>query len=389
MLGKINEIRDCKNAGAHYTKYAWVTVIFNGHSYMPGTLVTAQSLRDVGTKYDIVCMVDDSISDEALDALCTVYDRIFKVKLIKTNTAVYLTKKQQGLYGSWIDVSCTKWAALYLTCYDKVILTDTDVVALKNADELFELNAPAAEFNNLWAQPFRRDGLFNPYVTKKQFKLGEGLKHGDKVPPDVWKTITQRFIEHNKHARSKRITFAPGGFLVLLKPSAKDADDYISWLTSHDSYPQKETFSSGVDEVSLFEFYTNVKNQAWYNIHENYSLIPWGKPNVDKSEVYMYHYMGKKPWTMKRGEWPDLADWYSVADRLTVMHPKLRTWFNGADSQVITGGGDIRGIHATNLCEYAILFAIFILVLAVVIYCCEKLLRDTGVDKGRPTLTRG
>ena len=63
-----------------FTKYAYVYVIFGGDRYVPGVYLSAYSLKKLNTKYDIVCMVTDDVSNEAIQHLKPVVDRIIKIK---------------------------------------------------------------------------------------------------------------------------------------------------------------------------------------------------------------------------------------------------------------------------------------------------------------------
>jgi len=301
-------IKEFKIFSRQPAKYAWTTVLFNGDLYLPGAMVVAQSLRDVQTAHDIVCMVDQSVSDTAVDSLYNAFDRVFLVDTIRTNSGLHFTNKQRNYYSAWIDTSCTKWNALYLVDYDKVIYIDSDHVVSQNMDNLAELGTPAAVFSTPWAYPYAHGGYFNPYIIAHMLK--NDIPHGAKISATLWRTI----------ATSRRVTFAPCSSLAVIKPSISDAEQYTSWITSQIQYCANANIASGIDEVSIFEYYAGMKGMQWSNIHQQYSAIPWKTKwaNPKTHTIYAHHYFGEKPWLMNRSQWPDLEEWYTVADRLGI-----------------------------------------------------------------------
>lgn len=49
-------------------KAAWVTLLTK-EAYVPGALVVSQGFKDVGSIYPFVCMVTDTLSEDARDVL--------------------------------------------------------------------------------------------------------------------------------------------------------------------------------------------------------------------------------------------------------------------------------------------------------------------------------
>ena len=60
-------------------------------------------------------------------------------------------KKRQQLYSqTFTSTIFTKWNCLTLAEYDKIVCVDADVAFQTNADDLFDLPAPAGTFDNPW-----------------------------------------------------------------------------------------------------------------------------------------------------------------------------------------------------------------------------------------------
>jgi len=270
------------------TRYAYVTLLMKGDAYLSGLRALSASLHATGTAYDLVCMITPDVDGELVAPLVTT---VQQVEYLNYETKELKTVKQRQTYGSWIASSYTKWAALTLTSYEKVLFLDLDVVVLENLDALFELQAPAATFSNAWAQPYLkgRGALFNPYSE---------LKHGDSVPAVA---IAQGLMR----------SFVLIGTTVLLQPSLADFAAYQEMVQSQQPYGREGCYS-GSDEQSLASFYQT----QWTHIGQRYNMIPWHQkswlPVGETSAVA--HYSGQKPWLQKRDAWPDLALWWQYHD---------------------------------------------------------------------------
>ena len=293
------------------SKYAWVTLVMKGDSYIPGALTTGYSLKYNRDKYelnnknnndfnyiDIVCMVTNDVSIIARNRLLTVFDHVIEVPYIQYKCQNLRTLKQQNLYDSWVEVSFTKWNCLSFIQYEKVCFIDADKIVLTNIDEIFSFPTPAGTFSSPWSEPFiaysankhqKGNGLPNPYAE---------LQHGDIVP---FSSIDKGLLN----------SFVVIGTMVLLKPDMKDFEDFQKFLEAKAPFGTK-SFSM-MDEQSITMFYHNRKIN-WTFIHQRYNYIPWQRhwlTDVDAPKVF--HYFGKKVWSLPRdNRWPDVEVWWQI-----------------------------------------------------------------------------
>jgi hypothetical protein len=280
-----------------------------GDAYIPGALVVAHSLRAVKTRYALVCMVTDDVTDGARKQLATQYDAVIEVPYIVHAVRKMATKKQDELYASWVDRSFTKWNCLALA-YARVAFVDADMVFTTNCDELFELKPPAAVFSSPWSRPWCRGGLTNPYLARG----ATDLQHAAVVP---CRTVLSAL---------EQVTFVGGGFLVVLSTSAGALAALRRLLDAQPIYGASHKTVSGADEAAICELYA-AAGVPWTNIHQRYAAIPW-KKKWTGGNARALHYQGRKPWDMAVGEWPDLADWWRVANALVDSLPDLRVLFD-------------------------------------------------------------
>ena len=272
--------------------YAYVTLVMKGDAYIPGALVTAASIKNSGSKYPTVCMITHDVSEEAKTALEIVFDEVVTVPYITHECLPMKTKKQDGMYGSWADNGFTKWNALNLTKYKKVLFVDADQIVLSNIDSLFDMSTPAGTFSSPWAA-----GKYNiPNIYGK-------LNHGDKVDCD---TITKALNNGS---------IVEIAAMVLLSPSVEDYNGFLSMLANWEGPFGFDSYSM-YDEQSIAWYYCT-KKQPWYYLHQRYNYILWHTQWLEPGDTpYTLHYFGSedKPWKISRNKWPDLEVWWTLAN---------------------------------------------------------------------------
>jgi lipopolysaccharide biosynthesis glycosyltransferase len=259
--------------------YAYVFLCMKGDSYVPGVICAAESIRRSGSKYDIVCMVTDDVSDDAISTLKTI-SRVVNIKLLKFITLDMKTKRQMELYESWFNESYTKWNSLQLTEYEKILFVDADMLVIQNIDHLFNLPAPAATFSTPWAKEFDHTSTFD--------LAGYPTGHGDVV----------------SHTTIKK-SLSNGGYtfiasLVLLEPKKDSFTEFIKMMSTFETFGFNNY--STPDEQSLAYFYAS-QNINWTHIHQKYNFIVhkinWIRNHSKITVPHVLHYFSsKKPWLM-------------------------------------------------------------------------------------------
>jgi lipopolysaccharide biosynthesis glycosyltransferase len=120
---------------------AWTTLI-SSVCYVQGALVLEQSIRDVGSKYPFVVMTNPDLPQVIFD--------IFKARNIPTRPIRHL-KPPAGRHISdphdkrFEDTWC-KLRCFELVEYDRIVMLDSDMVMLRNMDELMDLELPSNDW---------------------------------------------------------------------------------------------------------------------------------------------------------------------------------------------------------------------------------------------------
>lgn len=119
-------------------RLVWTTLITNT-AYLSGLLTLEYSLRKVGSKYPLVALYTDTFPEEghaALDARGILKKRV--PYLLPSIPKDYTNDTR--FYDCW-----SKLTPFSLVEYDRVVQLDSDMLVLKNMDELMELELDAPE----------------------------------------------------------------------------------------------------------------------------------------------------------------------------------------------------------------------------------------------------
>lgn len=118
----------------------WTTLITNT-KYLPGLLTLDFSLKEVDSKYPLVALYTDTFPQEGHEAL--------RARNIHSREIPYLLPsvpreytQDPRFYDCW-----SKLAPFSLTQFDRVVQLDSDMLVVKNMDELMDIELDVAEKN--------------------------------------------------------------------------------------------------------------------------------------------------------------------------------------------------------------------------------------------------
>lgn len=259
--------------------YAYGTFLFKDGGYLPGILLIAHKLRELGTKnIKLICCHTDEIESYILEAISSVYDVVQPVEYLKFG------KNRVGRQ-SPLPYMFTRFRLLQLVKpyvdyqVDKVLVFDADMLPIASFDNLFDLNTPAGVLNE------SKDNMKDQYQTTEQMEKWEWhskyepLYGHSKVIP---KEITDRPL------LQPEVNMGINGGLMLLKPSDTDFVAFSEWCQQ----PENEAAIEKMpwpDMQAITAFYSG----EWTNIDARY-LGLYGYPNI--SSLKGIHFIGPKPW---------------------------------------------------------------------------------------------
>lgn len=296
----IKDYKDAKTviqtSASNASKYAWVFLVMKGDKYIPGAITGAYSLRNVKTKYSLVCMVTSDVSTKGREQLSSVFDEIIEVPYIEALCKPLKTEKQNKIYANWLNFAFTKWNMLSLTKYTKTMFVDADKIVLTNIDYLFDLKAPAGTFSSPWAEGYSKD----THGRKGMVNIYKNIKHGQ--------TVESKLVKQGLESKG---SFVAIGTMILLEPNVQEYNRYIKLMASQNDFGFS-TCNSMTDEQSLAWFYT-LSQTNWTMISQEYNWIPWHKKwLISDMMPRVFHFFGTKPWELPRDKWTDLEAWWQL-----------------------------------------------------------------------------
>ena len=253
------------------TKNAYVTFLIRGDGYLPGALVLAHALK-MQSKNDCLCLVTHDISRRARHALGTVYDRVIEVPELCIKSGVGTGRDDRNLL-------MTRFEALRLTDYKKIILLDADVLPLSGYDSLFELPTPA--------------GII---MEHKEECYSAGTPESEKWS---WHNLYEPICPHGAYIPREitdRVARNPSNMgvnagLWVLTPSQAEYENIVNALHVQETMKLVKNFPW--PEMQLA---TMLWSGQWTNVDIRYCSIG-GYPSVDI--LHGIHYAGLKPWQIK------------------------------------------------------------------------------------------
>jgi len=281
--------------------YAWCCLVMLDPAYALGAIVMARSLDRVNTAHQKWCMYTADIEQKYVDMKARAFDKLILVPILQHRVNKLKSRKQNEIYGSWIEKSFTKWNILNPDLFDaeKVILVDADMIFLENCDDLFDLPAPSATFSSPWCSNYMdnsRRRIYNPYTG-----AGE-LAHGD---------LVRR--ENIKRGFNNSILCL--ACMVLVEPKREYYDEMMRTLFEHPRFGNSNTIS-GQDEQLLVRTFLNLEID-FHHIHQMYNWIAGKWDWLDKNtKPKTIQYYNTKPWNENRAttKWDDVLLWYEIAD---------------------------------------------------------------------------
>ncbi len=120
-------------------EFAYVMLLMLNETYVPGSIVLSESLRNSGCMADLVLMVDKNISVQTVDVLKKFYDKIIHLE----SDDIIKTKSEDPVQKHIL----TKLNGLKLD-YKKIALIDVDCIIFNESNNVFEYDTPACMYSN-------------------------------------------------------------------------------------------------------------------------------------------------------------------------------------------------------------------------------------------------
>lgn len=152
--------------------------VLSTNNYLVGVLVLNENLKKLKSEYDLLCLINEKITEETQKILSN-----NNIKYAKYNSVPY----EVDFDCSW-NYTFDKFNVFLLEEYEKVVCLDLDLLILENIDFLFDYDTPAMVIDNPTFKDRFNSGVmvitpnklvFNKLVEMKEVKRLENLVIGD------------------------------------------------------------------------------------------------------------------------------------------------------------------------------------------------------------------
>ncbi|KAH3661816.1 hypothetical protein OGAPHI_005994 [Ogataea philodendri] len=287
-----------------YTK-VWSTLITNT-KYLEGLLTLNFSLKKAGSKYPLVALYTKQLDPNSVKAICK-----RGISVIQIDPLIPTKSKQFGhdsrFYDTW-----SKLQPFKLVQFERVIQLDSDMVVIRNMDELMDFDlAPHIAFAAAAAcvcNPLKLDHYPGNWVPKNCSFTNYHAKLASTVGHD----------HQDHHIRGPAAHLGLGlcnGGLLIVRP---DTQNYATILETL-SKPEKTASYDFPDQELLADVFRN----RWVALSYKYNCLKTLKKchsdiwNMD--EIKNIHYIiTPKPWEVSRESFHDETDtfefWWATND---------------------------------------------------------------------------
>ncbi|KAK7208084.1 nucleotide-diphospho-sugar transferase [Myxozyma melibiosi] len=277
------------------TTHVWTTLLTNT-KYLPGLLALEYSLRKVGSKYPFLVLYTSTLEPEGHAAL--------EARGIPKREIAYLLPKSHKDYGNDVRFyDCwSKLQPFNLTEFKRVVQLDSDMIVVKNMDELMEL-----ELNDT-------DRIFaaSHACTCNPFKKAHYPK--DWVPENCSFTHqhdTPDVAQTEGAPTNTGLAICNGG-LQVVNPSKDSYDKIVAAMAS----PTMTDNYEFADQSLL----SDVFRDSWVPLSYKYNALKTlrdvHKPIWRDEEVKNVHYiLTPKPWDLRDPENELFEWWWKINDQ--------------------------------------------------------------------------
>ncbi|KAK4539610.1 hypothetical protein LTR36_010493 [Oleoguttula mirabilis] len=262
----------------------WTTLITNT-AYLPGLLTLDASLKFAGSKYPLVALYTDTFPAEGHAALDVRGIPKQRVAYLLPTTEKAFDASDSRFYDCW-----SKLTPFGLTEYERVVQLDSDMLVLRNMDELMDVPLDGPELAGKGQRVFAASHacVCNP-LRKPHY------------PPD-WQPANCAFTtQHADPAKAQREGASPlaglampNGGLQVVVPSTQVYELIVEALAKPETAGYDFSDQSLLSDlfpgrwVALPYVYNALKTMRWVGVHDAF----WRD-----AEVRNLHYLlSPKPW---------------------------------------------------------------------------------------------
>ncbi len=175
--------------------------VLSTDSYLDGVLILNENLKELHSKYPLLCLINDSISEKTIQTL-----EYFNISYQKIEQISYETEDEE--HPHW-RFTFDKLNVFSLTKFEKIVVLDVDILILQNIDSLFEFPTPSMARDYPWKPDKFSSGIMvvspnqKDYNALKELVLKNDLQHQKIGDQDI---INQHFKKIHELSRAYNVS---------------------------------------------------------------------------------------------------------------------------------------------------------------------------------------
>ena len=185
--------------------------VLSTNNYLEGVLVLNNNLKKLNSKYDLLCLINETITEES--------KRILEENNIKYKEFKSVKYKVQhtSIWNNTFD----KFNIFLLEEYEKVVYLDADLLILENLDFLFDYDTPAMVIDRPNYTDRYNSGVLVIKPDKEVFKILVRMKEQQSL---YNKLIGDQDILNDYYLETSKINRIPDEYNVL-RTITKEKDE--------------------------------------------------------------------------------------------------------------------------------------------------------------------
>lgn len=239
--------------------------VLSTNNYLNGVLVLNENLKRLNSKYDLLCLINENISEESKHTLTK-----YGIKYKQFNSVPYNVN-----FSSMWNYTFDKFNVFLLEDYEKVVCLDADLLILENLDFLFEYETPAMVIDNPTFTDRFNSGVMVITPNKETFKELVRMKEQQSLYNRV---IGDQNILNDYYLEDGTINRIPDEYNVL-RTITDEKVLYLNPKTNVEEERYKVVLNAIVDNPVVLHYVG--KNKPFY------IDIPYADPYSDLYQEYL------------------------------------------------------------------------------------------------------
>lgn len=219
--------------------------VLSTNNYLMGVLVLNENLKRLNSKYELLCLINETITEETRNTLTK-----HNIKYVEFPSVPY----NVSFSYQW-NYTFDKFNVFLLSDYDKVVCLDADLLILENLDFLFDYETPAMVIDNPSFTDRYNSGVMVITPNKETFDILVKMKDAESVHERV---IGDQNILNDYYLANGTINRIPDRYNVL-RTIIEEKVMYLDIETNQEEERNKVVLNAVVENPAVLHYVGGLK----------------------------------------------------------------------------------------------------------------------------------